>query len=144
MSDFKKKIDFKSQGRLNMLKKRTKRCVCKYCGGELKLRKIIFSELEDARIEIFCSNCNRIEFGVEPEIYRSAKFFIENSMFNCYPDLDDSEQTKQMNVAKVAEIMSWQDQNLGFLNEEGFTVPLNIKENFLGECITLSEDDVEE
>lgn len=63
-----------------MLKKRTKRCVCKYCGGKLKLRRIIFSEYEDARIEIFCSQCDRIEFGVEPEISRSAEYFVENSL----------------------------------------------------------------
>ena len=44
---------FRSEKRLDMLKKRTKRCVCKYCGGRLKLRRIIFSDYEDARIEIF-------------------------------------------------------------------------------------------
>ena len=125
-----------------MLKKRTKRCVCKYCGGKLKLRRIIFSDYEDARIEIFCDSCDRIEFGVEPAIYSSAKFFVENSRFNCYPDMDDNAQTKQMTIAKVAEIMAWENQNLGFLNGNGFTVPLNLNENFIGECITLSEDDL--
>lgn len=133
---------FQSQNRLDMLKKRTKRCVCKYCGSKLKLRRIMFSEFEDARVEIFCSACNRIEFGTEPAIYQSAKFFVENSGFNCYPNLDDNEQTKQMTIAKVSEIMAWENQNLGFLNQDGFTVPLNYNENFIGECITLSEDDL--
>jgi len=144
MSQFEETINFKSQKRMDMLKKRTRRCVCKYCGGQLKLRRIIFSDYEDARVEIFCNHCDRIEFGVEPAIYHSARFFVENSRFNCYTDLDDNEKTKQMTVAKVCEIMAWQDQNLGFLNSDGFTVPLKLNENFIGECITLSEEDLDE
>jgi len=128
--------------RIDMLKKRTKRCVCKYCGGRLKLRRIIFSDYEDARIEIFCNSCDRIEFGVECEIYASAKFFVENTNFNCYPDLDNNERTQQMTIAKVCEIMAWQDQNLGLMNTEGFIVPITINENFVGECITLTDEDL--
>ena len=137
-------IEFKSEKRIDMLKRRTKRCVCKYCGGRLKLKRIIFSEHEESRIEIFCKDCDRIEFGTEPEIYSSAKFFVENSKFNCYPNLDDNENTKQMTIAKVCEIMNWVNQNLGFINTNGFTVPVNINENFVGEAITLSDDDLEE
>ena len=144
METLQEKIDFQSEKRIKMLKKRTKRCRCKYCGGKLKLRRIIFSDYEDARIEIFCADCDRIEFGVEPEIYSSAKFFVENSGFNCYPDLDDSERTKQMVIAKVCEIMAWHDQNLGIMNENGFTTKLNMNQSFVGECITLSEDDLED
>ena len=136
--------NFKSQKRLDMLKKRTKRCRCKYCGGKLKLRQIIFSEYEEGRIEIFCNSCDRIEYGVEPEIYASALFFVENSGFNCFPDLDNNEKTKQMTISKVCEIMSWQNQNLGIMNANGFCVPLRINENFIGECITLSEDDLDD
>ncbi|MBP3624602.1 MAG: hypothetical protein J6J05_02040, partial [Peptococcaceae bacterium] len=99
-------------------------------------------EFEDARIELFCNDCDRIEFGVEPAIYSSAKFFVENSKFNCYPDMDDNQQTKQMTIAKVCEIMAWENQNLGFLSSDGFTVPLNLNESFMGECITLSDDDL--
>lgn len=142
MSHEKYSSNFKSQKRLEYLKNRTKRCVCKYCGGNLKLRRIIFTEHEDARIEIFCNECNRIEFGVEHEIYDSAKFFVENSKFNCYPDLDNSENTKQMTIAKVCEIMAWENQNLGFLTADGFTIPIYANENFVGECITLSEKDL--
>ena len=72
-NDNKDNKSYKSEKRVDMLKKRTHRCVCKYCGGKLKLRQIIFSEFEDARTEIFCSDCDRIEFGVEQEIYDSAK-----------------------------------------------------------------------
>lgn len=137
-------VSFVSESRVKTLKNRTRRCVCKYCGGKLKLRRIIFSAIDDARIEIFCNDCNRIEFGVEPEIYSSAKYFVENSGFNCYPDLDDNMRTTQMTIAKVCEIMAWQDQNLGFLDHEGFIVPVNINENFAGQCSTFSEDDFNE
>lgn len=134
-------VSFVSESRVKNLKQRTKRCVCKYCGGKLKLRRIIFSAIDDARIEIFCNECNRIEFGVEPEIYQSAKYFVESSRFNLYPELNDNTRTTQMTVAKVCEIMAWQDQNLGFLNHEGFMVPVNVNENFSGQCVTFSEDD---
>lgn len=136
-------MDFKSEKRLDMLKARIKRCVCKYCGGNLHLKRIIFTEYEEARVEIFCEECDRIEFGVEPEIYLSAKFFVEESGFNCYDDLDDNERTKQMTIAKVCEIMSWQDLNLGILNKKGFRVPLDMNENFLGQCITLKNRDLD-
>ena len=115
-NDNKDNKSYKSEKRVDMLKKRTKRCVCKYCGG--------------------------IEFGVEKEIYDSAKYFVENSRFNCYPDLDDSENTKQMTIAKVCEIMSWENQNLGFLNSDGFVVPIHANENFVGECVTLGDEDL--
>ncbi len=144
MDNLREMISFKSQKRIDMLKKRTKRCRCKYCGGRLKLRRIIFGDYEDARIEIYCNQCDRIEYGVEPEIYQSARYFVENSGFTCYPELDSNEKTKQMNIAKVCEIMAWENQNLGLLNENGFKVPLEMNENFLNECITLSEEDLDE
>ena len=144
MDDLHEMINYASEKRIVMLKKRTKRCVCKYCGGKLKLKRIIFSQHEEGRIEIFCSDCDRLEFGIEKEIYQSAKYFVENSEFNCYPELEDSAQTKNMSIAKVAEIMAWQDQNLGFLGADGFVVPVQMNDNFIGECITLSEDDLEE
>ena len=137
------KANFKSEKRLTMLKKRTQRCVCKYCGGQLKLRRIIFSYYEDARIEIFCSHCDRIEFGVEPQIYQSAKYFVENSHFNCFTDLDDNERTKQMTISKVCEIMAWENQMIGILNEGGFNISLQMKENIVGECITLTDNDLD-
>lgn len=108
------------------------------------MRRIIFGDFEDARIEIYCNQCDRIEYGVEPEIYQSARYFVQNSGFTCYPELDDNEKTQQMNIAKVCEIMAWENQNLGMLNEDGFKIPLEMNENFLGECITLSEADLDE
>ena len=58
--------------------------------------------------------------------------------------MDENERTKQMNIAKVCDIMSWENMNLGFLNKEGFRVPVEMNENLLGECITLKEKDMEE
>lgn len=130
---------FQSESRLDMLKNRTKRCVCKYCGGELKLRQIIFSELDDARIEIFCKNCERVEYGVEKEIYQSAEFFVEEMAFNHYPDLDDNQRRKQMNIAKVCEIMAWENRNMGFLDTDGFTVPVKMNPDVIGNCIVLDD-----
>ena len=90
--------------------------MCKYRVGRLKLRRIIFSEYGDAGIEIFGNECNRIKLGIGCEIYASAKFFVDNTNFDCYSDLDDNKKMKQMIIAKVCEIMAWQDQNLGFMN----------------------------
>ncbi len=142
-SNLKEQMDFRSQKRMDMLKQRTKRCVCKYCGGELKLRQISFTSYEDARIEIFCKNCDRIEFGVEPEVYDNAKFYVEETGFNCYPDLDDNDKTKNMSIAKVCEIITWQNQNIGILTPQGYKISLNKNEHYIGECITFSEDDLD-
>ena len=130
-----------TQKRLEMLRDRTKRCVCKYCGGHLRLKQITFSQYDDDRIEIFCEDCDRLEFGVEPEVYSSAQFFVEETGFNCYPDLDDSGKTKQMTIAKVSEIITWQNQHIGILTPQGYQIPIQ-NERFIGECTTYSEDDL--
>lgn len=70
---------------------------------------------------------------------KAPSFLWITAALTAIPDLDDSEKTKQMTIAKVCEIMAWQDQNLGILNENGFSVPLKLNENFVGECITLTE-----
>ena len=135
---------YQSGKRLEMLKGRCKRCVCRYCGSRLILKKIVFSEHEDSRVEIFCESCDRIEFGVEKEIYLSAKFFIEETDFNCYPALEENARTKQMTIAKICDVMAWENQNIGILDSYGFHVPLKFNENFVGECITLTEADLDQ
>lgn len=125
-------VSYYAQGRLEMLKRRALRCVCKHCGGRLSLKRMIFSEQDDARIEIYCDHCERLEFGVEKEIYANAKYFVEELQFNCFADLDANELTKGMNIAKVCEIMSWGDKRLGVLDEEGFCVPLKPAEDLAG------------
>lgn len=136
-------FSYKAEGRIESLKKRAKRCVCKYCGKPLRLKRIIFNDIEDARIEIYCDFCDRIEFGVEPEIYRSSLYFVEEIGFNCYGDLENNEKTKRMNVAKVCEIMSWGNKNIGILSNDGFEVPLKMNENLIGECLVLSDEDLD-
>ena len=61
----------KEAKRVLLLNERVKRCVCKSCGGKLSLRMLDFDEFEKTRIDIFCDNCDRLEFGIEPEIYQA-------------------------------------------------------------------------
>lgn len=137
-------LSYFAQGRLSMLKRRSKRCVCKSCGKPLQLKKLTFSKFEDERVEIFCNQCDKIEFGVEPEIYACARYFVETLEFNYYSGLDITESTKRMNIAKVCEIMSWENKHMGILNQDGFAVPITINENIMGKCIILSDDDIAE
>ena len=128
--------------RREILKKRVKRCVCKYCGSSLNINRIVFSEFEDARIELFCENCDRIEYGVEPEIYQCAKSLAEELELNLFPEFDDNENTKQLNIAKLCEIMSWENKQLGFLNHEGFQIPVNMQENLSGKIVIINDEDI--
>lgn len=134
---------YNSESRIEALKGRAKRCCCKYCGGKLEVKRIVFSDHEDARVEIFCDNCQRIEYGTEPEIYQSAKYFVDEMEFNCFPDLDDNEKTRRMNIAKVCEIMGWENKNLGFLDENGFKVPLDMNADILGEVVIIDDEDLD-
>ena len=43
---------YQSESRMENLKRRAKRCVCKYCGQPLSLKRILFSDHTDARMEI--------------------------------------------------------------------------------------------
>ena len=137
-------LSYQQEGRTAMLKERVKRCVCKYCGRHLSLRRITFSDLDDARIEIFCRHCERIEFGVEPEIYQSACYYAAEMGFDYYPDLDDNEATKRMNIAKLCDIISWAGKNFGFLDKAGFTEPPRINPHILGQCVILDDDDLQD
>lgn len=131
-----------SESRIETLKARAKRCCCKYCGGKLTLKRIIFSDFEDARVEIYCDSCERIDYGIEPEIYQSAQNFVDQLEFNYFPDLTPNARTRRMNVAKVCEIMAWGYQNTGLLDEHGFTVPLSCEGQPLSQCLILTEDEL--
>lgn len=110
----------------------------------MEIKLIVFGKFEDAGAEIFCSNCNRIEYGTEPEIYQSAKFFVDDTKFNCYPDLDDNARTRRMNIAKICDIMAWGGNDRGILTGDGFTtVPIN-KRSPLTRGYALLGNDVEE
>lgn len=131
---------FHQSSRLKELRGRVERCCCRYCGSPLELKRITFSHFEDARIEIFCSQCGRIEYGVEPEIYTSAQYFVEHFDFNWYTYLDENAQTRQMTIAKICDILTWQNQMLGFLDGSGFQVPITIHQDLQGDSITISDD----
>lgn len=129
--------------RTKELKSRSERCVCKYCGHGLEVRSIVFNEILDARTELFCTHCDRVEYGVEREIYQSAKYFVDTFDYDCFADLDQSALSRQMSVAKVCEIMNWVVKQLGFIDREGFCVPLKINTNLVGECLQLDDQQLE-
>ena len=129
--------------RLYELKVRTKNCCCRYCGGELKLRRILYGNVKEGRVEIFCNECNRIEYGVNKEIYHVAKYFEDEFQLNLYPANDDTVRTYQMNVAKLCDIMAWGCKNLGLLEYDGFKVPVDISKSILGEEIVLYDKDLD-
>ena len=120
-----------SQERLNELESRMKRCVCRYCGGNLKVRLIDFGSIETSNLEIFCEKCDRIEYGVEKEIYRDAVFFVDNIGFNYDPNRVDSELTRRFNIAKVCDIISWHDKQIGILDQNGYNIPIEYNESGL-------------
>ena len=135
---------YQSESRMENLKRRAKRCVCKYYGQPLSLKRILFSDHTDARVEIYCDVCQRIEYGVEPEIYQSAQNFVDDLEFNYYNDLAQNEETYRMNVAKVAEIIAWGYQSGGLLDETGFTVPLKNQGHLQEQCLVITEQELQE
>jgi len=128
--------------RIKSLKNRAKRCVCKYCGEKVSLRKITYAAYDEAKIDLYCSNCDRIEFGVEKDIYLLAKYFVEQMKFDHYPYMDETKQKKQMNIAIIAEIISWTFQHANLLQENGLSIPLNIDETTLGEIISITDKEL--
>ena len=133
-----------SRNRVETLKTRKKRCVCKYCGKPLVIKRVLFSDIEDARIELYCESCERIEYGIEPEIYQSACNFVDNLDVDFYENMDDNAKQPQMTVAKVAEIMAGGFRNTGLLKDAGFTVPLKMDKGPWEECMILASDQVPE
>lgn len=113
-----------SAERLEEIKNRSKRCVCKYCGGRLRVRMLDFGQIETANLEIFCENCDKIEYGVESEIYHSAQYAVDILGFNAYQDRADNEQRRRLNIAKVCELLFWHDRELGILDQYGYKVPV--------------------
>ena len=125
------------------LSSRVKRCCCSYCGSPLMLKRISSGLIDDARVEIFCPWCNRIEFGVEPEIFRAAQYYVTELKFDYYPDLDDNEVKNRMNIAKANEIMQWCCKNLGILDKDGFVQPIDMDATLLGQDLCLSETELQ-
>ena len=133
----------KDKERLEELKIRTKNCCCRYCGGKLSLRRIVYGVTNNGRVEIFCDECDRIEYGTNQEIYEIAKYYVDEFEFNHYPDNDDSLKTYQMNVAKICDIISWGCKNLDILDYDGFKVPINITDTIMGEEVIIYKADLD-
>ena len=47
-----------------------------------------------------------------------------------------------MTIAKICDILTWQNQQLGILDKGGFTVPITMNETLQGESMTISEDEL--
>ncbi|MDR1604891.1 MAG: hypothetical protein LBS10_08935 [Gracilibacteraceae bacterium] len=135
--------EIKKSQRLRELKIRIKNCCCRYCGGSLKLRRILYGNLSEGRVEIFCTDCDRIEYGVDREIFHVAKHFVQEFDFNMYPDNAGNVRTVQMNTAKVCDIMAWGCKNLGFLAYDGFQVPVDISQGIIGDDVVLRNAELE-
>lgn len=129
--------------RTESLKNRKKRCCCKFCGGKLSLKRISFSQFEADKVELYCEHCNRIEFGVEPEIYHSAENFVDELDFNYYSDINDYERNRQMSIAKICEIIAWSFKDLGLTDIDGFTIPINKEAHHWEECLVVDDKDLE-
>lgn len=121
------------------LRTRVNRCKCSYCGSELILRRISYGNAEEGRLDLFCPSCNRIEYGVEPEIYQIAKYYIDEIGFDYYAELDESIRKTRMNMAKVCEMMQWCCKNLGLLNQDGFTTEVQMEAMRTGQDLLLRE-----
>ncbi len=126
------------------LRKRVCRCRCSYCGGTLELRKLTYSSYEVSKLEIYCDHCKRIEYGVEPEIYDVAEYFVDELGFDYYKDLDNNIRKREMNIAKVSEIIDWGCKNLGILTEDGFATPVNLNTALLGEALLIEDKQLEQ
>lgn len=137
-----KNYEYFSENRIKMISERANRCVCKYCGGKLNLQRIIFHDIKEARAEIYCRQCQKIEFGVEPEIYRSAENFISQCEYDHYPELDDNKRKRQMNIAKVCEIMEWCCKDMGIINQNGFLDGLKLNTDRNSEILIVSSCDI--
>ena len=110
--------------------------------SQLMIERLVFSLEEDARIELVCNPCQRIEYGVEKEIYQAAQYYIDEIGFNYFQTLNSTAQTRQMNIAKVAELITWGMENLGYLQPEGFVYPLQTDKLVLSEALHLSAKDL--
>lgn len=126
------------------LRKRVRRCRCSYCGGTLELRKLTYSSYEVSKLEVYCDHCKRIEYGVEPEIYDVAEYFVDELGFDYYKDLDNNIRKREMNIAKVSEIIDWGCKNLGILTEDGFIMPINLNTALLGEALLIEDEQLEQ
>jgi len=140
-------INFREQKeqsvRIQELRDRAARCRCRYCGHPLTLRKITYAAYDEAKIELFCEQCNRIESGAEPEIYKIAEYYVDAMKYDHFPNLDNSFRKRRMNISIICDILTWGFKNSGLLDKDGFNVKLNLDEDLMGEAFSLSDSYLE-
>ena len=101
---------------------RAKRCVCKICGSELKIELIIYNKYGGQAYELFCPQCQRIEYGTEKEIYNLAKNFVENVEFDYFIEMEEGKRKFELNVAKICEVLSWTLRELKLVDGHGIKI----------------------
>ena len=101
------------------LVERKKHCVCKQCGGELDVALIIYNKYGGSGEELYCTHCQKQEFGVERLVYQMAEYYVENFQFNYFYDMEENDVNFQLNVAKVADMISWIFKNVDLLDQNG-------------------------
>lgn len=130
-----------STNRIEYLHARKKHCCCKYCGGKLEVHHMIFGNKDEEKVELYCPSCEKMEYGVDCHIYAVAEYYVEEMGFSVYEDIEQEDLKKQMNIAKIAEIISWGFSQLGYEGDEGLLYPVTVADSFLHEHldITLAE-----
>jgi len=98
---------------------RREKCVCKMCGGPLEIRLIIHNQYGGQGLDLFCPKCDKVEYGVLPEVYDAAKLFVDTFEFNYYVEMEENQRNYQLNISKICEIYSWLLKYRGELDENG-------------------------
>ncbi len=130
--------------RVEHLKERAKDCCCSYCGGDLAVRRILYQTTAEYRIELYCDNCEKIEYGVPRALYDSAKAAIERLGFNYYPETEEGVTRNQMNIAKLSTLTAWQLRYLGMIDDERLKDAAEGSTQSMDTSTIVSEDDLDE
>lgn len=130
--------------RVEHLKERAKDCCCSYCGGDLAVRRILYQTTAEYRIELYCDNCEKIEYGVPRALYDSAKAAIERLGFNYYPETEEGVTRNQMNIAKLSTLTAWQLRYLGMIDDERLKDAAEGSTQSMDTNTIVSEDDLDE
>lgn len=121
------------------LRSRAGRCVCRYCGQKLSLRKITYAAYDEAKIETYCEHCERLENGTEPEIWKLAAQYVDNMKYDHFPNFDDSIAKRRMNIATICDVFSWAYRCVGILSDKGFKDGIEINFNDLEGNLLISD-----
>lgn len=130
--------------RVEHLKERAKDCCCSYCGGDLAVRRILYQTTAEYRIELYCDNCEKIEYGVPRALYDSAKAAIERLGFNYYPETEEGVTRNQMNIAKLSTLTAWQLRYLDMIDDERLKDAAEGSTQSMDTNTIVSEDDLDE